>query len=328
MGHIGQIIHIYRKKKKLSRAALADGICSDKYVYLIEKGDRTPSVEILHLFGERLRVDFFEYYPYLDCQDPIEVHELTGKIRQFFRRYDYRSMKQLLPRLEKAPDFARPPWRYEYDVARLSYGFFAQRDYHGVVREGQAILKSMWPQHEKCPAFLVTVVIVSSALLLLGDYEGAKPYVLHAAKYVETETVGGHGVMLVTVLKLNLIKWYYGTDQYEQAIQEGESLWAYHRLTNDFSQSVYTCALLASANYRAGHINRAMHYYTRTLGMLIANGAAPTAAIVISSPAFAAITQDPLANKQLIQDFCNRFDLNLDTFLQNPASCIPQLKLL
>ncbi len=50
----------------MSRKELAENICSEKYLYLIEKGDRTPSSEITRLLGDKVGVDIFKYYAVYD----------------------------------------------------------------------------------------------------------------------------------------------------------------------------------------------------------------------------------------------------------------------
>ena len=74
MNHIGKVIKQFRDLRELSRAELAKGICSEKYVYLIEKGKRTPSTQIMRHFCNKLKTDLFLYYEYLDCKDPINTY--------------------------------------------------------------------------------------------------------------------------------------------------------------------------------------------------------------------------------------------------------------
>lgn len=75
MNHIGNVIKEYRSLIGMSRNDIAKNICTEKYVYLIEKGQRTPSADMTRLLGDNLGIDLFEYYQYLDCINPIEVRE-------------------------------------------------------------------------------------------------------------------------------------------------------------------------------------------------------------------------------------------------------------
>lgn len=66
MNYIGSIIRDSRNRLRMSRKELAENICSEKYLYLIEKGDRTPSSEITRLLGDKVGVDIFKYYAVYD----------------------------------------------------------------------------------------------------------------------------------------------------------------------------------------------------------------------------------------------------------------------
>lgn len=55
--HIGQVIKRYREERKLSKSRLArESDVSDAYLVQIEKGDRTPSREVLERFAAAMRV--------------------------------------------------------------------------------------------------------------------------------------------------------------------------------------------------------------------------------------------------------------------------------
>lgn len=58
---------------KMSRKALAEGICSEKYIYMNETNKRNPSAYILSDLSERLDLDFFGYYPYLDYKNKKSI---------------------------------------------------------------------------------------------------------------------------------------------------------------------------------------------------------------------------------------------------------------
>lgn len=63
---IGNIIEEQRVSLGMSRKELSEGICTQKYVYLIEKNERNPSAYILNSFSDRLGLDLFDYYQYLN----------------------------------------------------------------------------------------------------------------------------------------------------------------------------------------------------------------------------------------------------------------------
>ncbi len=95
MNCIGSVIKEYRKRKKISRKSLADGLCSEKYIYLIEKGERTPSAEMSALLGDKLGIDLFEYYEYVDCIDPIDVNQAIKLFTRYRNGNDMVALKRV-----------------------------------------------------------------------------------------------------------------------------------------------------------------------------------------------------------------------------------------
>lgn len=113
MNQIGTIIRYYREINALSREKLSEGICSPKYLYLIEKGERTPSNAILAKFGERMNTNLFEYYSYLECDDPIIVKKIIEDFSLHRRHLDYDWLALYQDIGESVPDFNKIPWKFE-----------------------------------------------------------------------------------------------------------------------------------------------------------------------------------------------------------------------
>ena len=68
---IGDIIKEQRTMNNMSRQTIAEGICSEKYIYLIERNERNPSAYILDQLSEKLGIDLFEYYQYQNFKNSI-----------------------------------------------------------------------------------------------------------------------------------------------------------------------------------------------------------------------------------------------------------------
>lgn len=47
MNYIGNVIKEFRDRKQISRKMLSENVCTEKYVYLIEKGERTHQLRWL-----------------------------------------------------------------------------------------------------------------------------------------------------------------------------------------------------------------------------------------------------------------------------------------
>jgi len=58
--HIGPVIKALRRERKMTQSELAAGICSRSYISLVEKGQVTPSPDIVKRLAERLGIDHRE----------------------------------------------------------------------------------------------------------------------------------------------------------------------------------------------------------------------------------------------------------------------------
>jgi transcriptional regulator with XRE-family HTH domain len=112
MNHIGKIIKEYRCMMNMTRKDLAKNICTENYIYLIEKGKRSPSSDMLILLGDRLGVDMSQYHKFLDCLNPIKVYEIIQKLATCQRNTDFYAVQKIVQAAMKLPDFKHKPWAY------------------------------------------------------------------------------------------------------------------------------------------------------------------------------------------------------------------------
>ena len=91
---IGEIIKEQRNLINMSRETLAEGVCTEKYVYLIEKNERNPSAYILDDFSEKLGIDLFEYYQYLNFKNKSLVVEYKKQFDRYMQIGDIEKQKK------------------------------------------------------------------------------------------------------------------------------------------------------------------------------------------------------------------------------------------
>lgn len=113
MLHLGRVIKTKRKEAKLSREALSKGICSKEYIYLVEKGMRSPSIEITKALGNRLRADLISYINYLDAEDPITVKNIVYDFIDLRLKYNFKELAIKTKYAEQQEDFQKEPYKYE-----------------------------------------------------------------------------------------------------------------------------------------------------------------------------------------------------------------------
>lgn len=93
MQNIGNLIYDVREKKGMTRSELAEGICSKKYIYMIENGERSPSIQILMGISKKLHFNFFDTISYLSNEEPLKLKEL---ISTFIRLRTHDNSKKII----------------------------------------------------------------------------------------------------------------------------------------------------------------------------------------------------------------------------------------
>ncbi|MDT3393066.1 helix-turn-helix domain-containing protein [Latilactobacillus curvatus] len=94
---IGEIVSFYRKYQNLTQSELAEGICTQGTISLIEKGLRIPSVELVTMISTKLGIslDVFESNNFYAPQERY-VTMLLNQLESLVNCRDYAKMSPLL----------------------------------------------------------------------------------------------------------------------------------------------------------------------------------------------------------------------------------------
>lgn len=72
---IGEIIKHYRTEKGLSQQELAEGICTKKYISMLEHNKNIPTLDIINQLSQRLQINLYETYALMLRHSNIETHK-------------------------------------------------------------------------------------------------------------------------------------------------------------------------------------------------------------------------------------------------------------
>ena len=100
MDNYGAILHELRSQLQMSASELSKGICSQKYIYMIESNERVPSAEILYKLFNKLNFDYEDYLHYVETDNALEVRALVMEIDWARDIDDYKSVGRLLKVLD------------------------------------------------------------------------------------------------------------------------------------------------------------------------------------------------------------------------------------
>jgi len=94
---IGSMISFYRKYQSLTQGELAQGICSQGEISLIEKGLRVPSVEMVNKISTRLgiSIEVFEKKSFYEKHE-FYINTVLNKLELLVNNRDYAKMKPYL----------------------------------------------------------------------------------------------------------------------------------------------------------------------------------------------------------------------------------------
>jgi transcriptional regulator with XRE-family HTH domain len=224
MGHIGIIIEKCRQAVGMSRKDLSENLCSEKYIYLIEKGERTPSANLLKLMGEKMGVFLFDFYPYLDCEDPLYVREKMNFFNMCRINLDFKGLKEATEEAGKMPDFNNKPWCFELQLNSIYYHAFEEEKYRDALMQSEKLLKEV-KAYGVTHIFLINAhTLMTTCSLVIGDIYAAKKSALNAYELIRCNDDSELYERMLTKVIVNLMGAHYVNNEFDDVIKRGSEL--------------------------------------------------------------------------------------------------------
>jgi transcriptional regulator with XRE-family HTH domain len=271
VAYIGQVIQKLRVNRKLSRNTLSNGICTEKYLYLIEKGQRTPSSEVSHLLSARLGVDLFQYYEYLDCIEPIYVHDAINKLNAYRRTTNFSESIVLIRELALHPDFQKPPYSYELEVDKLGYRMFIKNEYVDAIEDIISLIDSIDNKYSGEEFTANLYVLLSTALQNSMRLEEAKKAQNQAMSILENKEGITKYHQVIYSSRLNRMTLAYLERDYQAVINDGLWLYDFSNRTNVNDRSDFTYYCIAMGYWGAGQKEEAMLWLENCVFAMLTN---------------------------------------------------------
>ena len=269
MNHIGNVIKEYRNMLHMSRNELSDNICTEKYLYMIEKGERTPSTEITRLLGYKLGVDLSQYNQFLDCSDPIQLSMFLEKFYKLRSENNLHSLEEVTKEALQLQDFTKTPWYYEIQLNYLSIKVLGNGDYHNSIPLIQVIISEMNQKRLYNFCLVSYYVLLSTCYQMAHDFKSAKKYVLLAYKAIEGKDKLEKYVQVILAVRINKITLHYLSEELDAVIEDSYKLIDYQ---NDMCYQVYlhhTLFYLAFAKYQKGLEEEGIEWFIKALSLMV-----------------------------------------------------------
>lgn len=308
--HMGLLIMKLRIKEGMTRSALAEGICSEKFVYLIEKGERMPSAEVLKMFGNRLGANLWDYFEYMDCTEPFEVHRIIKNFTSCRNSNNFGKLKILTDEAAKLKDFRKKPYYYELNVNRIAVSLF----YDHQPEEAEKKLTEILSQMEACylnEEFTANMyIMLSTCLQIRGDITGAEEATLKAENIVERKMSLYNYYRITISVKLNKMTIDHLTGNWDNAVETGKWLLQYQNNANFYERTEYIYFYLAYSYYNKGEKTEAFACLEKCLYILLINYTPVSAYYITNYDMFENILDESGINPELIGKMKEKYNFN------------------
>lgn len=310
MNYIGNIIKEYRSILGMSRKNLAENICSEKYVYLIEKGERTPSADILRLFGDRLGADLFDHYQYLGCIDPIAVREIIKSFYMYRRKSDFDALQKVTNKAVKLPDFQHKPWIYEIQLNRAAHMVFSENKYEEAITYSQHMLQEIKPKYLKGAYVANLYMLLSTCYQVTGDLTNAQNATSSAYEILRDKHKIERYEQDITTVRINTVTLYYLAGKFEEVIREGNELLQYQYEVNSYERVHYTYFFLAFAYYKTGSYDEAIAWFKKGIYSVMLDHKPMDVYYITKQDVFDLLAKDARINQEIVCEFKKKYNIS------------------
>lgn len=303
MGHIGTIIEKYRQAIGMSRKKLAEDICSEKYIYLIEKGERTPSVNLLKLIGEKMGVYLFGFYTYIDCEDPVGVRENVKLFHMCRINLDFEVLKNATEQAENMPDFKNKPWCFETVLNKIYSIAFEEKKCAEALLQLETLIKEV-KSYEVSDIFLVNAyTLTTTCALVTMDVGIARDAAIRAHEIIQ----GNHDIelydQLLTKVTVNLMGAHYSNNEMDDVIERGKELIRVKQSRDSYGKIHFVYMLMALAYYAKNQWDEAVICLKKAAYFLMADNKPEDVSFIALDGKFRAMLDDLSPYSEIIDYF-------------------------
>lgn len=257
---IGNIIKKQRIFLEITQEELAEGICSAKYIYLIEKEERNPSAYVLNQLSEKLFIDLFEYYQYLEFENPVAVIEHRKNIDKYIQAGDLQKLKDESLIAARSEDFKQEP--LIYDIMVIDY-------LHKGLLEGKTskVINQLTSTFEKKELNIDPLTLINGYIVLSTCYQleekldKAKEVLEIAYELIENKKEFPRYHTVIINVMISLISYYYNVNEYEELEKYSKILLNFQKEYNKYSQIYYPYFLLSFAHYKKNQLVQSKRYF-------------------------------------------------------------------
>jgi transcriptional regulator with XRE-family HTH domain len=309
MNFIGNIIEKYRNLYNMSRKELSEGICSEKYIYLIEKNKRTPSANMIKLLGDKMGVDLFSYYEYLDCINPLEVSEYMKQFKMYRTKLEPQLLYKSTIEAMKSEDFQNKPWIYEIKLNKLFYNIFVKNGYEESLILINKMLKEIEIKYLKSIYVANLYVLQSTCYIFLGDPLNAREATLSSYEIIKNKYKIKGYERIITTVRINVMSVYYQLGEYDSVINEGNDFLKYKHETDSYERIHFIYFYLAFAHYKLKSYEKSIEIFMKGIYLTICDDRSEDVHYILTEDIFFDLINDDRINKNVVNEFKKKYNI-------------------
>jgi len=294
MNQIGNIIKELRESANITRVQLCNGICTDKYLYMIEKGQRTPSVEILKLFSDRLHCNLFEFCEYLSYPDPLRTRAMIERLNECRYKSDMPGLREAVERARKMAAFKREPLKYYLETNSLIEKILCQRSFAQGVESAEHLLSKIPDRYIAEPFVVELHILLSGCHQILGSWEKAQEAIEQAdARFHQCYSFAARVEIFISLM-INKQQISCRMQKHRQSLETGLRLYEYQQQQQRYRRIDITCLYNAYACYHLADTDAAMQWFKRGLYAALLSGSDSIYTQTLNEDFWALMQQDAM----------------------------------
>lgn len=307
MNNIGKVIRELRLRQNLTQNQLAEGICTAKYLYLIEKGERTPSNEVMGELSRKLGEDLFDYYDYLSYENPIAVRKIMGKAEQSLRVSAYSDLTALIEEANQLPDYHVPPLSHHITYLRGIYLLQVEQNAQEARNLAQDALHSMTSSWIDSTFSLRHQNLLARSRIALEEWEEACLLSSRMIQSLDKVMNLKQNRQLVLSTYITFLITHLFSGRYSETIQKGLELMAIQAEWNLLDASAYLYFILAFAYRKNGDHQESSRMLENGILFSLLHGKEQSIADVNQRGIIDEMLTDHTLEEDLVAKFVERF---------------------
>lgn len=306
---IGDIIKEQRLLQNMSRKTLSEGICTEKYVYLIETRKRNPSTYILNGFSERMGIDLFEYYQLLSYKDKVAVADYKEKFERYIQLGDMEKLKEAGQEAAALADFQEEPLSYDIKIIKLIYKALVEGKTSQVIKELNDIFET-----DKLNIDNITLingyVVLSTCYQIEGQLAKAEEVLKTAYEMIKNKTeFARYNTAIITVL-ISITALLHNTKEYEELIKYSKILRGFQEKYSEYNRIYYVDFYLAFAYYKTNEFSKSKQHFQKGLYAALLFKSKLDVNYIVKMDGFSEVADKLEINQYLLDEFYEILDLD------------------